>query len=93
MATVTETVKETLVGITIEPELSDEIRATFERYSVQDEVTGESYMTEKEFVNAIAPVNEDYVGFTIYFMANFQKLEDFMAFRSKADWVWSLAQD
>ena len=61
MATVTEAVKETLVGITIEPELSQEVRATFDRYSIQDEETGERYMTEKEFVNAIAPINEDYV--------------------------------
>ena len=61
MATVTEAVKESLVGITIEPELSQEVRATFDRHAIQDDVTGESYMTEKEFVNAIAPVNEDYV--------------------------------
>lgn len=61
MATVTEVVKESLVGTTIEPELSHEIRATFDRHAVQDGVTGESYMTEKEFVDAIAPVNEDYV--------------------------------
>lgn len=61
MATVTEAVKETLVGTTIEPELSQEIRATFDRNSRQDEASKEAYMTEEEFVNAIAPVNEDYV--------------------------------
>ena len=61
MATVKEAVKETLVGTTREPELSQEIRATFDRNSRQDEASGESYMTEEEFVNAIAPANEDYV--------------------------------
>lgn len=63
MATVTEAVKQTFVGTTIEPELSQEVRATFDRHSIQDDATGEKYMTEKEFVNAIAPVNEDYVSF------------------------------
>lgn len=61
MATVTEAVKETLVGTTIEPELSQEIRAAFNRSARQDEATGEDYMAEGEFVNAIAPANEDYV--------------------------------
>lgn len=61
MATVTETVKQTFVGTTIEPELSLEVRATFDRHSIQDDATGERYMTEQEFVDAIAPVNEDYV--------------------------------
>lgn len=61
MATVTEAVKQTFVGTTIESELSQEVRATFDRHSIQDDATGERYMTEQEFVNAIAPVNEDYV--------------------------------
>lgn len=61
MATVTEAVKQSFVGTTAEPELSLEVRATFDRHSVQDDATGERYLTEKEFVNAIAPVNEDYV--------------------------------
>lgn len=61
MATVTEVVKETLVGTTVEPELSQEIRAAFNRSARQDEATGEDYMDEEEFVNAIAPANEDYV--------------------------------
>lgn len=61
--TMTEAVKKTFVGTTIEPELSQEVRATFDRHSIQDEATGERYMTEKEFVDAIAPVHEDYVSF------------------------------
>ena len=61
MTTVTEAVKETLIGTTIEPELSQEIRAAFSRSARQDEISGEDYMTEEDFVNAIVPANEDYV--------------------------------
>jgi solute carrier family 25 aspartate/glutamate transporter 12/13 len=61
MATVTEAVKETLVGTTINVEPSQEVRATFDRHSIRDDVSGENYMTEKEFVNAIAPLHENYV--------------------------------
>lgn len=61
----TEAVKQTFVGTTIEPELSQEVRATFDRHSIQDAATGERYMTQKEFVEAIAPVNEDYVSFNM----------------------------
>lgn len=61
MATVKEVVKNSIVGITREPELSQEIRATFNRNSRLDEASGEHYMTEEEFVNAIAPFDEDYV--------------------------------
>lgn len=64
MATVTEAIKETLVGTTREPELTQEIRATFDRHARQDEATGEFYMDKNEFVEAIAPTNEDYVSFT-----------------------------
>ena len=66
MATVTDAVKKTLVGTTIEPELSQEVRATFDRHSIQDDATGERYMTEKEFVDAIAPVHENYVSFNMH---------------------------
>ena len=63
MATVTEAVKETLVGTTREPELSSQTKAAFDRHAKSDEETGELYMTETEFVNAIAPGTEDYVSF------------------------------
>lgn len=61
MATVKEVVKESLVGTTREPELSQEIRATFNCNSRLDEASGERYMTKEDFVNAIAPIDEDYV--------------------------------
>ena len=61
MSTVTEQVKETLVGTVREPSLSTDAQATFERNARREEETGELYMTEEEFVNAIAPPTEDYV--------------------------------
>ena len=61
MATVKEQIKESLVGTVVEPSLSTDAQATFERKAKRDEETGELYMTEEEFVNAIAPENEDYV--------------------------------
>ena len=61
MATITNQVKESLVGTVIEPSLSTDAQATFERNAKKDPSTGELYMTEDEFVNAIAPSTEDYV--------------------------------
>ena len=61
MATVTDQLKETLVGTVKEPQLSQETRAAFDRNARRDEEVGELYMTEEEFVNAVAPANEDYV--------------------------------
>ena len=63
MVTVKEAVKESLVGTTIEPQLSEQARATFDKYARKDESTGELYMTEEEFVDAIAPAQENYVRF------------------------------
>lgn len=64
MATVKEVLKETLVGTTLEPELTPETRATFSRHARQVEATEELYMGKDEFVDAIAPMNEDYVSFS-----------------------------
>ena len=61
MATVKEAVKETLVGTTREPLLSAQAKANFDRHARRDEETGELYMSADGFVNAIAPVEEDYV--------------------------------
>ena len=62
MATAKQAIKESLLGTTSEPELSQLTKATFDRNARQDEATGEYYMTEEDFVNAIAPPNENYVG-------------------------------
>ena len=65
MANVQEAVKESLLGTTREPELSTQTRAAFDRNAKKDEATGEYYLTEVEFVDAVAPEGEDYVSGSI----------------------------
>lgn len=65
MATVQGAVKESLLGSTREPELSTQTKATFDTYAKRDEATGELFMTEHEFIDAIAPDGEDYVSYAI----------------------------
>ncbi|KIX98929.1 uncharacterized protein Z520_05390 [Fonsecaea multimorphosa CBS 102226] len=59
MATVTEAVKESLLGSSAPSSLSTESRMTFLRHANKDE-DGELYMNEEDFINAIAPPEEDY---------------------------------
>ncbi|KAJ5906327.1 uncharacterized protein N7473_003243 [Penicillium subrubescens] len=59
MASVKETVKETLVGSKEAPELSHQARSIFVRHAQKDE-NGDLFMTEDEFINAVAPKQEDY---------------------------------
>lgn len=61
MATVKEAVKETLVGTSRDPQLSAQTKAAFDKHARRDEETGELHMFADDFVNAIAPVDEDYV--------------------------------
>lgn len=61
MATVKAAVKESLLGTEKEPDLSLQTKASFDLNASQDEATGERFMTEEDFVNAIAPNNENYV--------------------------------
>jgi hypothetical protein len=61
--TVKEAVKESLLGSSEEPKLSHQVKHHFFHHARKDESTGEFYMTEDEFINAIAPKHEDYVRF------------------------------
>lgn len=60
-AAVTETVKEALLGTEDEPQLSSQSRMDFLRHAIKDAESGEFYMTEQQFIDAIAPETEDYV--------------------------------
>ncbi|KAI1618094.1 olfactory receptor [Exophiala viscosa] len=60
MATVTEAVKESLVGSAHPTGLTNESRTTFFQNSRQDGEESELYMNEEDFINAIAPPQEDY---------------------------------
>ncbi|CAJ2507677.1 Uu.00g088630.m01.CDS01 [Anthostomella pinea] len=59
-ATVKEAVKESLFGTDEPTNLSASHRATFTSNAKEDEETGELSMGPDEFINAIAPADEDY---------------------------------
>jgi solute carrier family 25 (mitochondrial aspartate/glutamate transporter), member 12/13 len=61
MATVKEQVVESLIGTSAEPQLNKETRTAFMKYALRDE-SGEYYLDEPNFIEAIAPATEDYVG-------------------------------
>ncbi|KAK4508288.1 hypothetical protein PRZ48_002026 [Zasmidium cellare] len=60
MERVKDSVKETLVGTEDEPQMSLQSRQEFMQHAIKDEATGEYYMGEKQFVDAVAPPGEDY---------------------------------
>jgi solute carrier family 25 aspartate/glutamate transporter 12/13 len=60
MATVKESVKESLIGSEHPPNLSEETRRTFNKHATHLTKGGERYMTKDDFVNAIAPREADY---------------------------------
>ncbi|WPG97449.1 Hypothetical protein R9X50_00022400 [Acrodontium crateriforme] len=60
MATVTQKVKESLLGTENEPQLSAQTRDDFLRHAKKDDETDEYVLGEAEFINAVAPQSEDY---------------------------------
>ena len=60
MSTVKEQVGEVLLGTTDEPQLSQLTRAAFMSHAEQDE-SGEFFLSEDQFIHAVAPQNEDFV--------------------------------
>jgi solute carrier family 25 aspartate/glutamate transporter 12/13 len=65
---VKEVVKESLLGTELpaDVQLSAQSRATFDKNARKGEKTGELFMGEEEFINAIAPEGEDYVRSTLF---------------------------
>lgn len=61
MATATAAIKDSLLGSERELGLSFQSKANFERHARTDENTGDRYMGLDDFVDAIAPVSENYV--------------------------------
>lgn len=60
MASVKEAVKEQFLGTSDHPQLSHQARANFVCHAQKDE-NGEWFMDEENFINAVAPKQEDYV--------------------------------
>lgn len=61
MATVKEQVGEVLLGTKEEPQLSQLTRAAFLKFAKKDADTGDYYLDEESFIDAVAPESEDYV--------------------------------
>jgi solute carrier family 25 (mitochondrial aspartate/glutamate transporter), member 12/13 len=62
MTTITEQVKETLLGAEQVPTLSKQAQDHFIKHAKRDPQTGDRYLDEAAFIEAIAPPSEDYVG-------------------------------
>lgn len=58
-----QNIKEQLVGRSAEPPLSAHVKAHFMQHARVDSESGELYMTREDFIEAIAPKNEDYVSY------------------------------
>ena len=86
MATVTEAVKESLLGKEAPPSLSSESRLSFLKNSKRGE-DGELYMDEEDFINAIAPAEEDYVSSILHSLVP----ADSVRFRSTKSSAHSMA--
>jgi len=69
ITTTKEAVKESLLGAETagDEQLSAQSRATFEKNARRDEESGEMFMGEEEFINAVAPQGEDYVSLDTFF--------------------------
>lgn len=63
MASVSEQVGEVLLGTTEEPQLSQLTRAAFMKHAQKDEATGDYFLNEDQFIDAVAPESEDYVSY------------------------------
>ena len=62
---VAQGVKESLVGAEIEAQPSQQITLSFSAHAIKNEEDGEPYMGQEQFVNAVAPPEEDYVSSTL----------------------------
>ncbi|KAK4987574.1 mitochondrial aspartate-glutamate transporter agc1 [Elasticomyces elasticus] len=60
MATIEDTVEEKLVETEEEADIPVQTRLDFSQYALKDQETGEEYMTEREFIDAVAPETEDH---------------------------------
>ncbi|KAF2837815.1 calcium-binding mitochondrial carrier protein-like protein Aralar1 [Patellaria atrata CBS 101060] len=60
MNAVKEQVSEVLLGTEEQPGLSKSALDTFEKFATKDEKTGDLYLGENEFIDAVAPESEDY---------------------------------
>ncbi|KAL1875272.1 hypothetical protein VTK73DRAFT_10228 [Phialemonium thermophilum] len=60
VTSVKEAVKESLIGTQEPIQVSSQTKARFNSYAVKDQETGELFMGPEQFIDAVAPPNEDY---------------------------------
>ncbi len=65
VATVKEAVKESLIGSKEPAQFTAQTKARFTAHAVKDPESGELYMGPDQFIDAIAPHDEDYVRFPV----------------------------
>lgn len=76
---VKEAVKESLIGSEEPVQLSSQTKARFNSHAVKDPETGELFMGPDEFINAVAPPDEDYVSFlNLNHSSGFWKLQELL---------------
>ena len=63
--TVKEAVKESLVGTQEPVKVSLQTKARFNSHAVKDPETGELFLGPDEFIDAVAPADEDFVSFPL----------------------------
>jgi solute carrier family 25 aspartate/glutamate transporter 12/13 len=59
--TVKEAVKESLIGTTEPVQLSSQTKARFTSHAVKDPASGELFLGPDQFIDAVAPADEDFV--------------------------------
>jgi solute carrier family 25 (mitochondrial aspartate/glutamate transporter), member 12/13 len=67
VATVKVAVKETLIGSQEPAQPTAQVKARFTTHAIKDAETGDLYMGPDQFIDAIAPPDEDYVGRLVSF--------------------------
>lgn len=60
-STIKEAVKETLIGTNEPVQMSTQHKARFTSHAVKDPETGELFLGPDEFIDAVAPSDEDFV--------------------------------
>jgi solute carrier family 25 aspartate/glutamate transporter 12/13 len=62
--TVKEAVKDSLVGTQEPVQVSSQTKARFTSHAVKDPETGDLFLGPSEFIDAVAPADEDFVSST-----------------------------
>lgn len=88
---VKEAVKESLIGSEEQVQLSSQTKSRFISKAAKDQETGELYMGPEEFIDAVAPQDEDFVSESPTFA--FFTLKANWLTRGRVFFLYNIAQD